>query len=203
MSSRAFVVACLVAVVSTAALAFILMPASDAGAAAATEPAAAGDRPAAGDRSAAGARPAAGARFSTAGVNLSRIWWNQPRPVEALGLTDEQRKKMDALLIDSLGRRRELAQGAFEVRQTLGDHLAAGDWKAAEKDSDDLAERASILARSDADLTLAVVRLLQPEQRRTLDQELPMILRRAWLQGGVGLRQGRSFKPGGRARQQG
>jgi len=111
-----------------------------------------------------GGRPAP--RFPAGSANLSRIWWNQPRPVELFGLSTEQRKAMDALLLNHLGHRRELAKDSFEIRRTLGDHLAAGDWKAAEKASAELGERASALAKSDTDLTLAVVRLLSTEQRR-------------------------------------
>jgi len=205
MLRRPLAPASFAAVSLTVAVVFALGTAP-AGSAAAT------DMPAAppGTRASTGAETGAptgakrpGARFAAGGANLSRIWWNQPRPVELLGLSEEQRKAMDALLIDLLERRRELARESLEIRRTLGDHLAAGDWKAAEKASAELGERASALVRGDTDLMLAALRLLQPEQRRTLDRELPMILRRPWLQGGAGLRSGRFPRSGPPSRQPG
>lgn len=166
----------------------------------AAEPEAVPDRPAA-ERP--GGAPRAGEGFAAGSANLSRIWWNQPQAVEGLGLTEEQRKGMDALLIEHLERRRELARESFELRRTLGDHLAAGDWKAAEAVSTELGERTGALTRADAELATAVVRLLRPDQRRTLDEKHPMILRRPWLQGGMGLRPGRLQRPGGPRRSPG
>jgi len=191
MPARRAAVAVVWIVFSVAALGFLLVVFSGGAPARAASTAPPSGAPPAADAADATEVPGSGGGFRSGSANLARIWWNQSRAVELLGLSDEQRKAMDALLIEHLGHRRELAKESFEIRKTLGDHLATGDWKAAEKASADLGERASALARGDVDLTLAVVRLLRPEQRRTLDEELPMILRRPWLQGGVGMRPGR------------
>ncbi|MGD2115336.1 MAG: Spy/CpxP family protein refolding chaperone [Acidobacteriota bacterium] len=130
--------------------------------------------------------PAEGVPFRVANARLSRIWWNQPRPVEVLGLTADQRRAMDELLVDHLERRRELAREFMEARRTFGDHLAAGEWEEAEAVSDRVAERFGAIARAEAELAAAVSRLLRPEQRVRLDEELPLLLRRPWVSGGLG-----------------
>lgn len=130
----------------------------------------------------------AGVRFRAASARLSRIWWNQPRYVEPLGLTAEQRSAMDALLMDHLERRRELARDLLESRRSLGDHLATGDWDAAEKASVRLGEAFSAIARAEGELAVGVTRLLQPRQRTRIDEDFPLLLRRPWVSGGLGVR---------------
>lgn len=131
-----------------------------------------------------------GVSFRAADAKLSGIWWNRPQHVEALGLTAEQREAMDALLVEHLERRRTLARKLQEARRSLGDRLAAGDWEGAEELADAIEEHHGALARGQSDLALAVVRLLEPAQRETLDEEFPLLLRRPWVAGGLGLRRG-------------
>jgi len=120
--------------------------------------------------------------------NLSRLWWNRPHYAQALGLTDEQRAAMDELMLDRIEARRAQAREYSQLRVTLGDHLAAGEWKEAEATTTALGDRVAAMARGEAELALAVTRLLQPAQREKLGAEFPGILRHPWLRGGAAAR---------------
>lgn len=122
------------------------------------------------------------------GMNLAKVWWNHPQYVDALGLTETQRSAMDKLMLEKLETRRDLAREFARLRQTLGDQLAAGDWKAAEATVSDIGEQAAALGRGESELALAVTRLLQPAQRQKLATEFPAILHRPWLRGGTAIR---------------
>lgn len=165
--------------------------------------AAAPTRPAGSQEPAAPSTERGGARFVRARAGLSRVWWNQPKEVEALGLTEEQRRRMDGALTAHLEARRKAARSYVETRRRLGDELAAGDWKAAEKTAREAGEIFASMARSEGELALAVAQVLEPEQRKKLDTEFPLLLRRPLVQGGLGLRGGtRAFRrhaaaPGG------
>ena len=66
------------------------------------------------------------------------VWWNDPKIVKALTLTDEQRKKMTAHLTAFRQQApRSLKPDAFQ------ETLVQGDWKAARNESERLAENAA------------------------------------------------------------
>jgi Spy/CpxP family protein refolding chaperone len=113
------------------------------------------------------------------------MWWNQERPVAALGLREEQRQGMDGDLAACLETRREQLQRYALQRREMADALAAGDWdearaKAAAADS-------ALLAAGEAEteLTIAVVRRLSETQRAQLRELFPRLLARRWLVGGT------------------
>lgn len=126
-----------------------------------------------------------------------RIWWNQDRFVEALGLTEEQRGQMDAVLEANIAGRRGQIEPYVETRRALAEAVAAGDWKGAEAARDRLAELAAATSRSESDLVVAVGKLMSAEQRKKLQEEFPMMFARPWIRGGVGLGGGPRRRGGG------
>lgn len=125
-----------------------------------------------------------------------RIWWNQERFVGALGLTEEQRGKMDAVLEEHVAGRRAQIEPYVEARRELADAVAAGDWKGAEAARDRLAELAAATSRTESDFLLTVAKLMSGEQRKKLKDEFPMLLARPWVRGGMGLGGGQRRRGG-------
>ncbi len=126
----------------------------------------------------------------------ARAWWNRPTYVAALQLSEAQRQQMDAALVAHLNTRREAARAYFVTRRQLGEELAVGDWKAADRTAEDAAQIFASMSRSEGDLAIAVARTLTPEQRTKLDAEHPALLRRPLIQGGLGMREGRRGRVG-------
>lgn len=146
--------------------------------------------------------PAAGAAEGSApgpvagGARLDRAWWNQQRFMEALALDEAQRGAMDRELLDHLATRRALAITAARQRRSLGSELTAGDWQGAEEAAAAVAAAHAALGREEAELTIAVARLLNDEQRRKVAAEFPHLLDRPLVVGGVGRRFRSSLAPG-------
>lgn len=121
-----------------------------------------------------------------ASAEATRIWWNQPRFVEGLGLSAEQREKMNGALEEHLEARREKGRAQQKVRRELFEAAQKGDFEAAEAMQDRFASAAAELARVEGELVVGVLRLMTAEQRGKLAEEFPVILRRPWLFGGAG-----------------
>lgn len=134
-----------------------------------------GDAPEAGEESPA-ARPAPG------------IWWNRPRFVEALRLTEEQRQDLDLILERHRVGRRQQAARYRQAQQERARALSDGDWDEARAAGEDLAELAAASSRDETELFAAVLQRLDAEQRRTLNESFPLLLRRPWMIGGGGAR---------------
>lgn len=150
--------------------------------------------------------PPAAARASTvsadraaarAKAGLARVWWNQPKAIETLGLTNAQRRTMDQALLAHLATRRKAALSYVENRRQLSDFLVAGDWKGAERSAAEAGDLAATMARSEGELAVAVARTLEPEQRKKLDEKFPQLLRRPLVLGGIGMRGDRAPRAGG------
>lgn len=109
------------------------------------------------------------------------IWWNQPRVYEALGLSAEQRAKMDKTLDDRVDARREQAMAYQQHRHSFADAIRAGDFAAARTESDALGGIAATMARAETEIVLDVMALLSADQRAKLNEEFPTLLRRSWL----------------------
>lgn len=109
------------------------------------------------------------------------IWWNAPRFITALSLSETQRAALDQLLDRQMTTRREHAQRYREVRRRLAEQLEAGEWQGVAATREELAAATAELSRDDSDLMLAVVRELTPEQRQKLTATFPLLLYRPWL----------------------
>lgn len=114
----------------------------------------------------------------------SRIWWNQPAKIEALGLSEDQRSQMDSLLMAFLEQRRSAAGRRQEALRALGQALARGDWSAARDHGDAVVAATSSPIDLQIELMIEVVGLLTPEQRQALIAEAPRLLSRLWISTG-------------------
>jgi len=103
------------------------------------------------------------------------LWWNDPKIVKSLSLTDEQREKMGEHL---------KAYHAKVPRdhkpETFQESLVQGDWKAARKESERLAESAATSVRMRGALKIDVLSLLSKEQRETLVDRSPRLIYKPW-----------------------
>ena len=112
---------------------------------------------------------------------VSKMWWNQPKKIEQLGLGDTQREAMDALLNAFLDDRAALVKHHRQTLGALGDALASGDADVARAQGSAIAEAASAPIRRQVDLRVDVVALLTPDQRQTLASTYPKLLSRLWV----------------------
>lgn len=109
-----------------------------------------------------------------------RIWWNQTEKIQVLALTAEQRGKMDAALtafFDNAPRPNDRQQN-MEVFTAA---LAKGDWEAADKAVEVMADAAARPIHVTANMMIEVVQLLTPYQLRTLNARYPELLKRPWV----------------------
>lgn len=109
------------------------------------------------------------------------IWWNQGRIVDALELRAEQRAQMDELLSKAREAQSEFRSKQNERREVFDESLQQGDWDAAKKASAELAKLAGGWLERRAELKIAVLRLLDSDQREKLAAEFPRVLRQPWV----------------------
>ena len=112
-----------------------------------------------------------------------RPWWNQPKKIEALSLTDEQRGELDALA-ESCRAEQQAKPNPREVYQEMADALTKGDLDAARKLTDSLADAAAKNARAQAQMMIEGVAVLSTDQRGILASEWPGMFRRPWIGAG-------------------
>jgi Spy/CpxP family protein refolding chaperone len=104
------------------------------------------------------------------------LWWNDPKIVKALSLTDEQRKKMGEHL-------KAYRKKVPESRNPKAFHetLVQGDWKAAHGESEKLAKGAEASVRMRGELKIDILSLLSKKQRETLVDQYPRLIYKRWL----------------------
>ncbi len=119
-------------------------------------------------------------------------WWNDPALVEELGLSAEQREKMDAAL--ALQKQAlEKAKRRQDQHRKFNEALEAADWERARQALDTWVSDAGSTWAARGELKLTVLQLLTPEQHKILVERYPRMIRRPWDAGRH--HQGR---PGGR-----
>jgi hypothetical protein len=125
------------------------------------------------------AEPAA----STAAMSRN-LWWNQPRVVELLALSEAQRAAMDRVFADYLAARRRARQ---ERRERPGEAdpfhaaVAAADLEAARRAVEENGERIAAEVTSGQRMMLAVLELLDAGQLDKVRTEVPELLSRRWF----------------------
>ena len=115
------------------------------------------------------------------------IWWNREKVIVALSLSKEQRQQMDQQLTDHLVARRERIAKLRTIRQAYVDELKKRDWEAARQSSAAVAETMAAISQGESNLTIEVLRQLEPEQLAKLNSEFPYILQRQWVRSGLRL----------------
>jgi hypothetical protein len=127
--------------------------------------------------------PAAGQTPRTRQVVNPSYWWNEAAMIEALQLTEEQRKKMDAAMAGSDQKTTDLQHKQNADREKFDTALKAREWDAASKAAKDweeaLAQTWGVQNRSKID----VLKELTEEQQRKLLQEHEYLLARPWVGG--------------------
>jgi len=103
------------------------------------------------------------------------LWWDDPEIVKALSLSDEQRKKMNEVLAKYRANvPRNPKPEAFH------ETLVQGDWKAARKEGDKVAEVAAESVRMRGALKIDVLSLLTKEQLGILVDRYPRLIYTPW-----------------------
>ena len=114
---------------------------------------------------------------------VTRAWWHEPELVTALGLRDEQRARMDEILVRRMETRRQLLAAYRGADAEFQKALAEGDWPAARRRIGEMRDRAAAEAESRANLRLEVFEVLNAGQRRTLVEKHQNVVTRPWLPG--------------------
>ncbi|MGI9591044.1 MAG: Spy/CpxP family protein refolding chaperone [Myxococcota bacterium] len=109
-------------------------------------------------------------------------WWNDPRLVEALGLGEEQREKMDGIYKKYLEERPSPTERGNR-REPFAEALVAGDMKTAQKKLDELVQETSAPVRAHGELKIQVLSLLTTEQQAKLAADHENVIKRSWIPG--------------------
>jgi Spy/CpxP family protein refolding chaperone len=105
----------------------------------------------------------------------SALWWDDPKIVKSLSLTDEQRKKM----ADGLKAYRKKAPPA-QKPGAFHEALVQGKWKDADSQSEKLAKAAEKSVRSRGTFKIDILKLLSKKQRETMVDKYPRLIYKPW-----------------------
>jgi len=102
-------------------------------------------------------------------------WWDDPKIVKALSLTDEQRQKMGEYL-------KAYRKNVLQDRKPEAFHeaLVQGDWKDARIQGDKLAKAAETSVRTRGAFKIDVLSVLNKEQREMLVDQYPRLIYKPW-----------------------
>lgn len=103
------------------------------------------------------------------------IWWDDPRVIKAITLTDEQREKMGEFLESY---HKSKPQG--RKPETFHETLVQGDWKAARAESKKVADAAGNSVRMRGQLKIDVLSALTDEQRKLVIDKFPRLIYKPW-----------------------
>jgi Spy/CpxP family protein refolding chaperone len=106
------------------------------------------------------------------------VWWNNPKLVAALRLTEAQRAKMNELLVHRLENQRAIKSDYLEKRAAFEQALRKGNPQAAQAAAVELRKRVAEGSEGRFALVIDVVAVLEPAQRETLFSQYPATLRR-------------------------
>ena len=99
--------------------------------------------------------------------------------IEKLSLSSEQRKKMDEAYAAFEKRLQDRAK-AGAARSSFQAALEAGRFDDARKDLKAISETAGVPAEAMGELKIATLEQLTDDQRATLKEEYPMLVRQQW-----------------------
>ncbi|GBD25400.1 hypothetical protein HRbin30_00719 [bacterium HR30] len=110
-------------------------------------------------------------------------WWNQPDYIEAFGLSEDQRKRMDAAMAETQAKTSEAIRQQNEARDRFHAAVAKRDWAAARKASEDWERAFAAQWGVSNQAKIAVLELLTPAQHEKLLREHAYLLDRPWTVG--------------------
>lgn len=104
-------------------------------------------------------------------------WWNNPRIVEALTLTEAQRKKMDGHLDAFHKALSGQGPGSLSEFYTA---VEEGKWDAAQSALKSVADHSTERIMAQGTLKISVLRELDDAQRKTLNERYAKLIRQPW-----------------------
>jgi Spy/CpxP family protein refolding chaperone len=107
--------------------------------------------------------------------DMTALWWNDPKMVKALSLTDEQRQKMSDKLASY---RKQVPQDRRP--DAFHEALVQGEWKDARSESEKVAKLAEMSVQMRGTLKIDVISLLSKEQRELLVDRYPRLIYKPW-----------------------
>lgn len=131
----------------------------------------------------------------------SKIWWNQPDKVEALGLSQEQRQAMDQSLTSFLAVRAEAIAKQRQAFGEFGQALTKGDTEPTRQRGDDLIAAMSAPLKGQVTMMTEVASLLTAKQRQLLGERYPKLMSSQWIRSSGRLGMGRGNPGKGRSGQ--
>jgi Spy/CpxP family protein refolding chaperone len=146
------------------------------------------------EREAPPARPATGAAQSASRRTrlpapaqsaplTERAWWNQQELIDGLGLTAEQRAKMDTLLTNAIETQRAAQQQQREQQKALKDALEAGNWEAARHAANAAADGITTNWRTQTALKIDILAMLDANQQQLVASQYRQLLRQTSVLG--------------------
>ncbi len=117
---------------------------------------------------------------------VTKIWWNQPKKINDLSLTEAQRNQMNELFETYLKTHAKSAKKQNTTFDDLGDTLVKGNSKKTNKQRDKLSKIIAEDVSKQIDMMSAVMNVLTDEQRTLLGKNYPKLTSRLWI---------RTFKP--------
>lgn len=111
------------------------------------------------------------------------MWWDDPKTVESLHLTDEQRKKIAAIVEQSQKKRRELNAQLVPLRHVVPDLLS-------QPELDEQKVQSTLKTQNDlrwarvqemASMRIQVRKVLSAEQFKKLQALHPLVMRKRWV----------------------
>ncbi len=112
---------------------------------------------------------------------VSAAWWNNPAKVKDLGLTPNQRTRMNDELATYLEAITSL-KPQEGITTKLNDALVAGSWDNARELAKELAAGRTDRTLQRSNLKITIMSLLAGEQREFFAKEYPRLLERQWPQ---------------------
>ena len=103
------------------------------------------------------------------------LWWNDPKIVKVLSLTDEQRKKMGEYL---KAFRKKVPEN--QRPEAFHETLVQGNWKNARIESEKVAKLAETSVQMRGALKIDVLLLLSEEQHKMLVERYPRLIYKPW-----------------------
>jgi Spy/CpxP family protein refolding chaperone len=107
--------------------------------------------------------------------DMTALWWNDPKIVKSLSLTDEQREKMGKKLE---AYRKQVPRDRRP--EAFHEALVQGQWKEARSESEKVAELAETSVQLRGTLKIDVLSLLNKEQRELLVDRYPRLIYKPW-----------------------
>ena len=111
----------------------------------------------------------------------SKIWWNQKRKINQLGLSEEQREQMDEHLMAYLEGFNTHARAEKQLFRQLGDALTGGDQTLAETTRNELSQSTADTVNRQINMMIEVMSLLSEEQKTQLADQYPLLSSRLWI----------------------